>query len=31
MFMANMSEEHVAPSAAVNLQNYMYIYTERHV
>ena len=31
MFMANMSEEHVAPSAAVNLQNYIHIYTERHV
>ena len=31
MFMVNMSEEHVAPSAAVNIQNYMYIYTETHV
>ena len=29
--MANMSEEHVAPSAAVYLQNYMYSYTEKHV
>ena len=29
--MVNMSEEHVVPSAAVNIQNDMYIYTETHV
>ena len=31
MFMANMSEKNVAPSAAVNVQNYMYVYTEKHI